>query len=445
MKQLLHKLKEHIIQARLPLYGNRILCAISGGMDSVVMVHLLHELGIEMEFAHANFQLRGEESTRDEMFVSDLAQKFNVVCHIKHFETDSYAREHQLSVQVAARELRYTWFSELVKVNSQLKYVCTAHHADDNIETLLMNFFKGTGIQGLKGIPVLQGNIIRPLLFSSKDEIRNYASFNKLSYVEDSSNLSDKYTRNFFRNKIIPLIKEVYPEVLSNLRNNLTRFNEVEILYREAVKKKTHKLLFFEKDGTIKIPIEKLRLITPLQTMIYEIFSQWGFHPSQLSEIIKLMDSQTGKLMNSPSHQLLKNRNWLIVSAIESRSSSIIPIDSINKSIYFEFGSIECRMISEVKDLDTGMHSITIDADEVIFPLILRKWKAGDYFYPLGMKKKKKISRFLIDLKFSMIDKEKVWVLESNKRIIWVIGHRIDDRFKITPKSRHFMQILLSD
>lgn len=444
MEHLLSKIQEQITHEKLPLFGNRILCAISGGMDSVVMVHLLYELGIEMEFAHANFQLRGQESTRDEMFVRDLAKKMNVVCHVKHFETDSHAKEHHLSIQVAARSLRYSWFSELMDADPKLKFVCTAHHADDNIETLMMHFFKGTGMQGLKGIPVRQGNIIRPMLSVFKDEIRSYALFKSLTFVEDSSNLSDKYERNFFRNNVIPLIKEIYPEVVLNLRNNLIRFNEAEILYSEAVKRKTHKLLVFEKDGTVKIPIEKLRRISPLQTMLYEIFSQWGFSPSQLNEINRLMDSQTGKLMYSKSHQLLKNRNWFIVTALESRTSSVISIGSISQLVQFELGSIEFKMISHIKDLDTGVNRLTVDADEVSFPIILRRWKAGDYFYPLGMKKKKKISRFLIDQKISLIDKEKIWVLESKKRVICVVGHRLDDRFKITSKSKHFMQIVFS-
>ncbi|MFZ9661538.1 MAG: tRNA lysidine(34) synthetase TilS [Chitinophagaceae bacterium] len=443
MEKLLINFKEYIQREKLPLTGSKLLCALSGGMDSVVMVHLLREMGIEMEFAHANFQLRDQESIRDELFVQSLAQQFNVRCHIKKFDTKSYAEQHKISIQIAARELRYSWFSEIIESNPHLKFICTAHHADDNVETLLMNLFKGTGMQGLRGIPVRNEKIIRPILFASKDEIKNYAIKKGLQYVEDSSNLLEKYTRNYFRLKVIPLIKEVFPEVDANLRDNLVRFREAEILYRDAVQMKMKKLLYYEVNGTIKIPIEKLRLATPLYTMVYEIFSQWGFYSAQIEEIIKLMDRQTGKVMLSQSHQILKNRNWLIITPITTTSSWIIPIASENVDVIFDLGKITCSDISNVKQLDAGKNRIIVDADKISFPLVIRKWKAGDYFYPLGMKKKKKIARFLIDQKLSLIEKERVWVLESDKKILWVIGLRMDDRFQIQSGTKKMLEFSL--
>lgn len=438
----LKKYQQFIAGKNLFSKKDHLLLAVSGGVDSVVLCELCHQCGFTFSIAHCNFQLRGKESERDEQFVTSLAKKYQVPFYCNKFDTEQYAKENKLSIQVAARELRYNWFNEIIRIenkseirNSKSKIV-TAHHSDDSIETLLMNFFKGTGIKGLHGILPKQGNIIRPLLFAGKEEITHFAKDNKLDSVEDSSNESDKYTRNFFRNKLIPQIEEVFPQVKQNLLRNMERFEEVEIIYRNSIELLKKKLT--EKKGAeTHIPVLKLKNTEPVHTIIFEIISEFNFTPSQTDEVIKLLESESGKFILSATHRLLKNRNWLIISPLDTKIAETILIENEGKVNYPE-GIIELKRNpeSEIRNLKSLAQ---LDASKVSFPLLLRKWKTGDYFYPLGMQKKKKLSRFFIDQKLSLPDKEKTWVLESDKKIIWVVGMRMDDRFKVTEKTKEVL------
>jgi len=456
---LLKKFTDFIKKENLFQPKDKLLLAVSGGVDSVVLCELCKLAGYDFVIAHCNFQLRGEESERDEQFVRELTKKYNVEIFVKKFDTEKYAEENKLSIQVAARELRYGWFNQIVNgqlsmVNSHagfirhspltIHHILTAHHANDNIETLLINFFKGTGISGLRGILPKHGNIIRPLLFAKKEELIEFAKENNLSYVEDSSNVSDKYTRNYFRNQLIPSVQKVFPQVEDNLLNNIQRFKDIETLYQQSIQ--LHKKKLLEKKGEeIHIPVLKLFKSDPLPTIVYEIIKDFGFTSNQTEDVIKLLNSDSGKYVQSHTHKIIKNRNWLIITSSLTTVAENILIEEEDKVVEFLNGKLEMKQISAAGYKLSGSESIAqLDSDEIKFPLLLRKWKQGDYFYPLGMKKKKKLSRFFIDQKLSLTEKENIWVLEMNKKIIWIVGKRIDDRFKITPKTKNILKISLS-
>lgn len=437
---LLKNFTGYVKQQNLFQPKDRLLLAVSGGVDSVVLCELCKQAGYDFMIAHCNFQLRGEESERDEAFVKQLGTKYEVEVLIKKFDTEKYAAENKLSIQVAARELRYAWFQQLAVARS-VQFILTAHHANDNIETLLMNFFKGTGINGLHGILPKQANLIRPLLFAKKEEIAGFAFAANLKFVEDSSNASDKYTRNYFRNQLIPDLQKVFPQVEENLLNNIERFREIELLYRQSVQLYTRKLL--EKKGNeIHIPVLKLLKTTGLNTVVYEIIRDYGFTAHQTEEAVALLQSETGKYILSATHRVIKNRNWLIIAPNKTIEAENIFIEENDTQVVFQQGVIDIELLltTNYKPQTTNLLA-QLDAAEIKFPLLLRKWKPGDYFYPLGMQKKKKLSRFFIDQKLSLIQKEKTWVIEMDKKIIWVIGLRIDDRFKITGNTKRVLQI----
>lgn len=434
--------KENLFEADADL-----IIAVSGGVDSVVLCELCHKAGYSFKIAHCNFQLRGEESERDEQFVRKLAEQYGVEIFVKRFDTEKVAAERKTGIQETARELRYFWFVELwgeefAKNNKRL-YFITAHHANDNVETMLMNFFKGTGINGLKAIlPKDPHYLVRPLLFAKKEEILQYAEDNKIRYVEDSSNASDKYTRNYFRNQLIPAVQKVFPNVEDNLIHNLERFRDINALYNQAIDN-YKKYLLIQKGDEVHIPALKLLKSDPLHTIVYEIIKDYGFTSHQVEDVINLLKSESGKYVQSHTHRIIKNRAWLIITSIRGVLSEHILIEDNEKPVFFPDGQIVVKKRSTSNGQPTTDSSTaTLDAKDIKFPLLLRKWQQGDYFYPLGMnRKKKKLSKFFIDQKLSISDKEKVWVLESDKKILWVVGMRIDERFKINDKTKDVLKI----
>ena len=435
---LLQEFKRHNITNGLLNPQIKVLAATSGGVDSVVLCELLHKSHINFAIAHCNFQLRGEESKRDELFVRNLAEKYDTEIFVKKFETEQYAQEEKLSTQVAARDLRYDWFRSLLEEKG-FKYLVTAHHADDNIETVVMNFFRGTGLRGLIGMDVVFKGIFRPLLPFRKQDILQYAKENNLEYVEDSSNATSNYTRNYFRNELIPAIKKVFPAVEENILENIERLKEVEQVYEQSISR--HKENLIEQKGLEEhIPILKLKKSHPVRTILWEIIKDKNFTAGQIDEVIKLMDASNGSYIQSNTHRIIRNRNWFIIAQKQNTQAQHIIIEQDEKKLNFANGVLEIEKTSNYKP-QTSNSIAYLDADKITFPLLLRKWKQGDYFYPLGMKKKKKLSKFFIDQKLSLTDKEKVWVLESDKRIVWVINYRIDDRFKILPSTKNVLKI----
>jgi tRNA(Ile)-lysidine synthase len=470
---LLQKLQQYIKANNLFSPKDKLLIALSGGMDSVVLCELCRQTGYDFEIAHCNFQLRGEESNRDEAFVKALGEKYGVKTHTKTFDTAAVAKEQRKGIEETARDLRYGWFREImtndeeqmvndkgrmtnderstkeVLASSNLQiikspnYLLTAHHSDDNIETAMMNFFRGTGIKGLRGILPQQGNIIRPLLFASRKEIEDFAQQNNLQFVTDSTNAQSDYTRNYFRNELIPSIEKVFPEVKQNILHSIKRFTDVEQIYNESIDT-AKKNLLESKGNEIHIPVLKLAKAKPLQTIIFEIIKDYGFTAAQVSEVEKILHSDSGKYILSATHRMLKNRNWLIISSLQEPDAAFYLIEDVEKKNIASFagGEIRAEKITE-KAISTDPNIAMIDADKIKFPLIIRRWKQGDYFYPLGMQKKKKLSRFFGDQKLSLLQKENVWIIESDKKIIWIAGMRIDDRFKITDNAQHILKLSL--
>ena len=445
--ELLQKFLTHIKKDNLFSEKDHLLIAVSGGADSSVLCALSAAAGFRFSLAHCNFKLRGAESERDEIFVKKLSEQLGVKLYLKTFDTLSVAKLNKTSIEETARNLRYDWFKQLLQesetTEDPFSFLLTAHHADDNVETVMMNFFRGTGIKGLRGIQPKQSQIVRPLLFAKRKDIEEFALTNGVEYITDSSNAGNDYTRNLFRNEILPSIEKIYPEALNNILRNIERFAAVEYLYEEGIEQIKQKLIE-NKGNEIHIPVLKLLKIKPLQTVIYEIIKDAGFTAMQVNEVEKLLHSDSGKYIKSASHIILLNRKWLIISPnTSSAETKNIIIEEGVKNILFDGGTLQITQTDIPEKLAGDSTVVYIDTTNLTYPLLLRKWKTGDYFYPLGMTKKKKLSRFFIDQKLSLLQKATCWILESDKKIVWVIGYRIDDRFKIISSSKQILKLSL--
>lgn len=434
------KFIEYNKKERLFEPNQKLLLAVSGGVDSVVLCHLCKIAGYDFSIAHCNFQLREAASDADEAFVRQLAAALGVPLFVTHFDTAAIAAAEKKSIETTARDLRYQWFEKL-RLEYHLDYILTAHHADDNIETVMMHFFRGTGIKGLRGILPKQGKLIRPLLFSRRSELETFVAAHQIPFVTDHTNAENDYTRNYFRNIILPLVGERYPEAAKNVLSNIERFAETETLYRQAVEVHIKKLVE-PKGNEVHIPVLKLLKTVPLHSVLYEIIKAYGFTAHQTEEVAGLLQSETGKKVQSPSHRIIKNRHWLIIAPLQTEAAAHILIEENNGSIELAQGKIMLEKLDAAHATIVNNAQVALlDAGAIQFPLLLRKWKTGDYFYPLGMQKKKKINRFLIDQKQSITQKENTWVIEMDKKILWVVGLRIDERFKVTLATKLVLKI----
>ena len=430
------KFKEHISNKMPFLKGKKLLLACSGGTDSVVLAHLCVAANLDIALAHCNFNLRGEESDGDEDFVRELESKIGVEVYVKTFDTKQYVETHRGSVQMAARELRYQWFDELLKTKG-FDYVLTAHHADDSLETFLINLSRGTGIDGLSGIPEVNEQVVRPLLPFSQEEIVEYATSESIEWREDSSNASSKYLRNKIRHQIVPILKELHPTFLQNFlntQNHLQQTNDLVANHLNDLKAR----LFEPSDGAIKINIPELEQLQPLESYLYGLFKDYGF--TEWEDVKALLTAMSGKQVVSKSHLLLKDRDCLILSEIKNRVSQTYPV-------YIDGTASESPIklkLENVKNLENqGQNVVFLDKEKLNFPLVLRNWEKGDYFYPFGMKGKKKLSKFFKDEKMDVISKEKQWLLCSDNEIVWVVGKRADERFKVEDSTQQIIKITL--
>jgi tRNA(Ile)-lysidine synthase len=440
---ILANTQKYIVAQNLFHKTDIILVATSGGADSVVLCDMLHKMQYKFAIAHCNFTLRGGESDRDELFVQELAAKYAVPFFCNSFDTKSIAAVQKKSIEETARDLRYEWFYTLLQQNN-FACIATAHHADDNIETVVMQFFRGTGITGLRGILPKQNKIVRPLLALRKADILFYAKENNIDFVTDSSNAENDYTRNLYRNTILPQIEKVYPGANTNILRNIDRLGDTALLYNQKVAEIKSKLI--EKRGEeIYISALKLQKQQALQTIVYEIIKDFNFTANQTGEVVKLLDSESGKFIQSATHRILKNRKWIIISPIVAITNEIFLLHAIGDSVQLPIGNIKIESTVATANLNQGDNICFVNTSDITFPLMVRKWKTGDYFYPLGMQKKKKLSRFFIDQKLSLLDKEKIWVVESNKKIVWIIGKRLDDRFKSKPNPNVLAKISLEN
>lgn len=427
--------------------GNKVLLAVSGGIDSVVLATLFRQSSYRFGIVHCNFQLRGEDSDKDENFVKSLAKEMQVQFVSKKFDTALFAKRQKVSVQMAARDLRYSYFED-VRVREGYDAVATAHHLDDSIETLIINILRGTGLSGLKGIPKKNNKIIRPLLFASREDIETFAKLNRLSYREDHSNKEEKYLRNKIRHRLLPLLRDISPSLNKNMGLFFDHMVATEAIFSESIKKyKNECFLFREKEDRIIIR-ELLRLPYP-NAVLYEFLKEYGFNASQTNDVFKNLSGQAGKVFLSATHSLIKDRDFLIIiPALNTNDDNREFVIGRNVE-YLVAGGLKLRfkhgnLLNESIQLPNNANTLMADSNRLCFPLILRPWKYGDAMVMLGMKGKKKISDILIDEKIPVHKKKEIMVLCSGDDIIWLVGLRIAEDFKITKKTKkYFMASLL--
>jgi tRNA(Ile)-lysidine synthase len=432
------KFTNHIAQNFPFLIGKKLLLATSGGLDSMVMLDLFHKLPFEIAIAHCNFQLRGIESFGDQKFIQEYAERNEIKLFLTQFDTKAFANDYKLSIQVAARELRYSWFYELLETENY-DYIVTAHHADDNVETFLIHLVRGTGIDGLTGIPSQNGKVIRPLLIFSRSEIEQYAKDNAIEWREDSSNASDNYLRNKIRHNLVPIFKELNPDFLSSFHKTQNYLQESKAMVNDA-SFLVYQQVAKEKGTEIHFDLNQLKKLPNFKSYLYHWLNEYGF--SAWEDIYDLMDSQTGKQVFSTDFRLLKNRDFLILSSLNP--------DDENETYFVNKNQKEVKIplnlsFSKVADICLVSNTtIFVDEDKLWYPLVLRRWRDGDIFQPFGMNgKSKKVSKFFKDEKLSLIEKEKAWLLCSDNEIVWIVGIRQDERFKIKNTTKNILKIQL--
>jgi len=425
------------------LKKEKLLIAISGGLDSVVLTHLSNQLKLDFALAHCNFNLRGKESDADEDFVLQLAEDLNLEIFIESFETETYANQNKLSTQMAARELRYHWFNELTE-QLGFDFILTAHHTDDNLETFLINLSRGTGIEGLTGIPETNENVVRPLLPFSRVEIEEYAKKEDLKWREDSSNASNKYLRNKFRHEVIPKLKEINPQLLQNFNKTIEYLQDSKDIIDDRINVISDAVIIKLKENAIHFDISRIEAFNNPKAYLYELLKDYGF--TEWNDIYGLLDAQSGKQVFSKTHRLIKDRDCLLLSEINSddilnESEESFFISETDKQIQTPIGILHFKTTKQINTLNAS--TIYIDKETLKFPLTIRQWEEGDYFYPFGMQGKKKLSKYFKDEKLSLIDKENVWLLCSGKDVVWVINRRIDNRFVVTESTKQIIKIEL--
>ncbi len=433
---MLSEFKTHLLTNFSFLENSKLIIACSGGLDSVVLTHLLHKLKYNIAMAHCNFSLRGKESDEDAIFTENLAETLGVPFYAETFDTKTFAKDHKLSTQMAARELRYQWFEEVAQ-SFKYDYILTAHHADDDLETFFINLSRGTGLKGLTGIPEQNKKIVRPLLTFSRGDILKFAKAQNCYWREDSSNKKTDYLRNKIRLEVLPQFKEVSEKVLENFQKTQNHLTASQALIEDYMAL-VYNLVISETESGYSLNIAKISELPNTDALLYELLHPFGF--TAWDDIFKLLEAQSGKEVFSGTHRLLKDREFLLLTEIKTEQYADFKISEgiseIKNPLHLTF---ETDTPFEV----TNAHTVFVAKELLEFPLTLRKWEAGDYFYPFGMKGKKKVSKFFKDEKVSLVAKEKAWVLCSKNSIVWVVGYRLDDRFKRTPQTEDLLKISL--
>ncbi|WP_209400631.1 tRNA lysidine(34) synthetase TilS [Pseudozobellia sp. WGM2] len=434
---MLANFKKHIEDNFPNLLQEKFIVAASGGVDSMVMMDLCATLKLDFAVAHCNFRLRGAESDADEKLVSDVAASNNKFLFVTHFDTIGYLNKNKLSLQVGARQLRYEWFADIMS-ESGINTLVTAHHADDSLETFLINLSRGTGIDGLSGIPEKTDFISRPLLQFSRQQILDHAKERGLQWREDASNKDTKYLRNKIRHQLVPTLKELSPNFLDNFKSTQKYLSQTAEIVKERVAYLKNNL-FVKKNGVVHISIEELDKLHPLEGYLYALFQEYGF--TEIKDLVQLTKTISGKELISKTHRLIKDRGELLLTemTIENNVEYSLEADQ------FELSNPISLTIKEVEELDEiGEHILYVDKDALNYPLTIRNWQNGDYFHPLGMRGKKKLSKYFKDEKVDILTKEQQWLLCSQNEIVWVIGRRADERFKVTDKTKKILKFILN-
>ena len=433
---MLLKFQKHLSENLPFLKEKKLLLAISGGIDSIVLAHLLKHSDYDISLAHCNFNLRGSESDEDEQFIKKFASENNLNLFVTHFDTERFAKDNKLSIQVAARQLRYIWFHQLLEEN-QLHFILTAHHLDDNLETFLINFTRGTGLEGLTGIPVQNDKIVRPLLNFSRQEIENFASENKIEWREDSSNSSDKYLRNKLRHDIVPILKSLNPSFLNSFQDTLNHLQQSKSLAEDA-SVLVYKQVVTEKENQKFFRLFDLKRLPNYEAYLFEWLQPFGF--TAWKDISNLTEAQSGKFILSDKYRLLKDRDFLILESIPVGDFTVYEIGEDSEIDFPIKLKTETVASSEKQTISTEIY---VNKEKLKFPLHIRKWREGDYFCPAGIDGKKKVSKYFKDEKLSLSEKEDTWLLLSENEIVWIIGKRQDRRFYIENTTTPVLKIEL--
>jgi tRNA(Ile)-lysidine synthase len=429
-------IKKHLNDKFPFLKDSKLLLAVSGGVDSMVMAQVFYSLGYDIALAHVNFQLRGAESDADEMLVTQWANQNNIPNNTTQFDTEKYALRKGISIQMAARELRYQWFETLLQEYGY-NYLLTAHHLDDSIETFIINLNRKSGLEGLRGIPEVQNKIVRPFLVFQRSEIEKYAKKNQIVWREDSSNKSLKYERNHIRNKLLPTWEEVNPNFRQDLWASMNHLKESQLLIEDYIQ--SIKPTFWrKKESYISIDIKHLQKHPHYEQILFQCLK--SYHFTDWYAVKNLLDSDSGKQIYSTTHLLLKDRNHILLKEQSPEESTIIPVDNI---IHFGNLSYQLNVLTNLSLINFSIPNTEyLDMQNIALPIYLRRWKEGDRFIPLGMKGHKKLSDYFIDLKLPQWEKEKIWLLcDAQDKILWVVGHRIDNRYKITEDTKSYLKI----
>lgn len=400
---------------------DKVLVALSGGADSVALLRVLHALGYQCECAHCNFHLRGEESNRDEAFVQQLCQKFDIPLHVTHFDTTDYAHTKRISIEMAARELRYQWF-ETLRQSIGASVIAVAHHRDDSVETFLLNLIRGTGINGLKGIAPKNGYVVRPLLQESRENILDYLQHLNQDYVTDSTNLQDEYMRNKIRLNLLPLMKELNPSVSESIAATTERLADAALIYNKEREMAIQRVMKGEKVISISALLDE----TAPSSLLFELLHPYGFNSSQIKDIYQSLFGQSGRRFHSSQWEVLRDRDSLILHSFSGEETDHVP-----PTLTYETVDITPEFI-----ILRDKHIACLDADKVTLPLTVRKWQVGDKFTPLGMKGKKNVSDYLTDRKFTLFQKGHQYVACQGDKIVWLIGERIDNAYRIDTDSK---------
>lgn len=420
------------------LTTSKILVAVSGGLDSMVALTLLQKQDFNIGIAHCNFKLRGDESDLDTAFVEDWAKTNKIPCFVAQFETKKYAALHKISIEMAARDLRYQWFHELRKEKGY-DYIITAHHANDNLETTLFNLTRGTGFKGLLGIQPQNNKIIRPFLFLSREEILEYAKKNKIAWREDQSNTTLDYSRNKIRHQIIPVLQALNPNLIESYQKTLSHLNALNQILSDrldAVKQVTLKQLA---NQVVSIDIAEILKLSNPKAYLYELLKDYNF--TDWDTVDNLLLAQSGKQIFSTTHRLIKDREFCLISPLKDAETPEFEIVDLIEGLQNKALILTFETVHQADLKNTFAESVYVDAAKIEMPLIVRKWQKGDYFYPLGMQGKKKLSDFFNDKKMSLLEKETTWLLCQNDKVIWVVDRRLDDRFKVTEKTKKIIKI----